>query len=86
MIALVGLAYSVDVLVREARFVTALKDLQEELGIVSDARIANEVAARLAPATPSAPVAARSVRRAGRAFHRAATASGYWRKGHGEAQ
>ena len=72
--------------IREDRFVTALKGLQDELGRASDARSANEVAARLASDTPPVPVPARPVRRAERAFHRAAAAAGYRRKGHGEAQ
>jgi CHAD domain-containing protein len=59
-------------------FIAALKDLQEQLGIANDHRIASAVAARLAPddeasAAPSVPAKA-----AERAFRRASAAAGYW--------
>ena len=68
---------------REARrrrsFVAALKDLQEQLGVANDARIAAAVMARLAPelaAMPPAPDV--SAKAAEKAFRRASAAAGYW--------
>ena len=60
------------------RFVDALKDLQEQLGIANDRRIANAVAARLAPASELPPVPDLPAKAAAKAFQRASAAAGYW--------
>jgi len=64
---------------RSRRFVSALKDLQERLGVANDARVARELVARLSPglvdriAIPDVPVAD-----AEKAYRKAAASSGYW--------
>jgi len=63
---------------RSARFVEALKDLQERLGIANDHRVAEAVAARLAPGEDLPPVPEVPVRAAEKAFRRASAAAGYW--------
>jgi CHAD domain-containing protein len=59
-------------------FVAALKELQERLGIANDRRVANAVAARLAPDRALPPVPQISVKGAQKAFRRASAAAGYW--------
>ena len=63
---------------RSRRFIDALKALQERLGLANDRRIANAVAARLAPGAelPSAPELPSGP--AEKAFRRASAAAGYW--------
>jgi hypothetical protein len=55
-----------------------LKELQERLGIANDRRVANAVAARLAPGEALAPLRQTSAKGAEKAFRRASTAAGYW--------
>lgn len=59
-------------------FIAALKDLQERLGIANDHRLANAVAARLAPGATLPPLPEVSVNAAKKAFRRASAAAGYW--------
>ena len=59
-------------------FIAALKDLQERLGIANDHRIANAVAARLAPGAALPPLPEISMNAAQKAFRRASAAAGYW--------
>jgi CHAD domain-containing protein len=59
-------------------FIAALKELQERLGVANDRRIANAVAARLAPAAALPPLPEISVKAAEKAFRRASAAAGYW--------
>jgi triphosphatase len=59
-------------------FIAALKELQERLGIANDRRIANAVAARLAPGDTLPPLPEMSAKAAENAFRRAAAAAGYW--------
>ena len=63
---------------RSRRFVDALKELQEELGIANDHRTAQAVAARLAPETKLPPAPEVPQKAAAKAFHRASAAAGYW--------
>lgn len=63
---------------RRDRFIAALKELQERLGIANDARLANEVAARIAPSETPANVPALELRPTDKAMRRAAAAAGYW--------
>lgn len=63
---------------RRGRFIAALKELQEQLGVANDGRIANTVAARLAPDAALPPVPELPARAAGNAFRRASAAAGYW--------
>jgi CHAD domain-containing protein len=63
---------------RSRSFIAALKALQERLGIANDHRIANAVAARLAPANAPAPPPEIPVKAAEKAFRRASAAAGYW--------
>jgi inorganic triphosphatase YgiF len=59
-------------------FIAALKELQERLGIANDRRIAEAVAARLAPGATLPPLPEISGKRAEKAFRRASAAAGYW--------
>jgi triphosphatase len=64
---------------RSRRFVSALKELQERLGVANDARMARELVARLSPGLEGAialPPAATGD--AAKAYRRAASAAGYW--------
>ncbi|HMG46500.1 MAG TPA: CHAD domain-containing protein [Allosphingosinicella sp.] len=63
---------------RRGRFIAALRELQEQLGVANDARIAAAVMARLAPKLAAAPVPDVSARAAEKAFRRASAAAGYW--------
>lgn len=65
---------------RRGRFIAALKELQERLGVANDARIARVVTARLAPRLEATlpPPPAVSAKAAERAFRRASAAAGYW--------
>jgi inorganic triphosphatase YgiF len=63
---------------RRSRFIAALKDLQERLGVANDRRMANEVAVRLAPEEQLPPVPTLPAGAAGKAFRRASAAAGYW--------
>lgn len=63
---------------RRSRFIAALKDLQEELGVANDARLATAVAARLAPGMAVPPEPQVSVKASQKAFRRASAAAGYW--------
>jgi triphosphatase len=64
---------------RGRRFVAALKELQERLGVANDARVAREIVARLSPgredqiAIPDVATA-----EAEKAYRKAASAAGYW--------
>jgi triphosphatase len=60
------------------RFIGALKELQEQLGIANDHRTAAVFAARLAPAVTLPPMPEMSAKAAGKAFRRACAAAGYW--------
>jgi inorganic triphosphatase YgiF len=75
---LIGLYPTQPLVGRRSRFIAALKDLQEELGVANDARLACTIAARLAPgkAVPAGPTV--SVTAAQKAFRRASAAAGYW--------
>jgi len=66
---------------RRGRFIAALKELQEQLGVANDARLAETVVARLTPRLRAAvpPPPAVSAKAAEKAFRRAAAAAGYWR-------
>jgi inorganic triphosphatase YgiF len=61
-----------------SRFIAALKELQERLGASNDRRIANAVAARLAPDETLPPMPDLPTRAAEKAFRRASSAAGYW--------
>lgn len=65
---------------RRSRFIAALKELQERLGVANDARVARAVVARLAPKLQAslAPAPAVSAKAAEKAFRRALAAAGYW--------
>jgi inorganic triphosphatase YgiF len=63
---------------RRSRFIAALKDLQDELGVANDARLACVIAARLAPGREVPPGPAVSLKAAQKAFRRASAAAGYW--------
>ncbi|MBV9883224.1 MAG: inorganic triphosphatase [Sphingomonadaceae bacterium] len=63
---------------RASRFVSALKQLQEQLGIANDHRTAEAVAARLAPGETLAPAPAVPRKAAEKAFRRASATAGYW--------
>jgi inorganic triphosphatase YgiF len=63
---------------RRSRFISALKALQERLGVANDARLARAVAARLAPGKEVPPGPQVSVKASQKAFGRASAASGYW--------
>ena len=65
---------------RRGRFIAALKELQEQLGLAKDARIARAAVGRLAPRLEASvpPAPAMSAKAAERAFRRASAAAGYW--------
>jgi triphosphatase len=63
---------------RRSRFIAALKELQERLGIANDHRIAAAAAARLAPGRFLPPLPTFSMAPAEKAFRRASAAAGYW--------
>jgi len=64
---------------RSRRFIAALKELQERLGVANDARIARSVVARLAPALEAQIVIPGvSTAAADKAYRAASAASGYW--------
>jgi triphosphatase len=63
---------------RRARFIAALKELQERLGIANDARLAETVAARLAPGRALPPIPQVSLKAAIKAFRQASANAGYW--------
>lgn len=63
---------------RSRNFIAALKELQERLGVANDYRLANAVAARLAPDSDLATVPEVSVKATEKAFRRASAAAGYW--------
>jgi triphosphatase len=64
---------------RSRRFVSALKDLQERLGVANDARVARELVSRLAPGREDEIVIPGvSTGAAEKAYRRAAAAAGYW--------
>jgi len=63
---------------RRSRFISALKALQERLGVANDARLAIAVAARLAPGREVPPGPEVPVKAAQKAFGKASAASGYW--------
>jgi triphosphatase len=63
---------------RRRGFIAALKELQERLGIANDRRIANAVAARLAPGEALPPVPDLPTKATEKAFRRASAAAGYW--------
>ena len=60
------------------RFIGALKELQEQLGVANDHRNAAAVAARLAPAITLPPMPEMSAKAAEKAYRRACAAAGYW--------
>jgi triphosphatase len=64
---------------RSRRFVGALKDLQERLGVANDARVAREIVARLSPGREDE-IAIPDVasEEAEKAYRKAASAAGYW--------
>jgi triphosphatase len=63
---------------RANRFLAALRELQEKLGIANDHRTAGAIAARLAPGAALPPGPEVPVKAAEKAFRRAAAAAGYW--------
>jgi triphosphatase len=70
---------------RSRRFVAALKDLQERLGVANDARVARELVARLAPGRESEiAIPAVATAAAESAYRKAAAAAGYWLPAAGE--
>jgi inorganic triphosphatase YgiF len=63
---------------RRDRFMTALRDLQERLGAANDARLANAIAARLAPDGPPLPLPTLDLKAAEKALRRATAAASFW--------
>jgi len=75
---LAGLYFAQPQAGQRSRFISALKALQERLGVANDARLAIAVAARLAPGREVPPGPQVSVKAAQKAFGKASAASGYW--------